>query len=195
MPINAMISAKAMVHPVEVPVLSIQMAPKNAAGVEYRSDEDCYAVGVGILWSCSLRSILSYSFLPHLYLLGFNFRSSLSGDGSSAVPLSTLAGSARWCGRSRRAVGQPGGLSQVVACQPFQALLAQEACRFSRRRCPDVCAATLLGGDQPGLVQQSVGACHGVPVDPQLGRQLAHGGELVALLELAVSHQFRGSAR
>ena len=41
-------------------------------------------------------------------------------------------------------------------------------------------AATLLGGDEPRLVKQAVGARHGIKVHPQIGCQRPHSGELVA---------------
>ena len=43
----------------------------------------------------------------------------------------------------------------------------------------------MLGGDDALLIEQTIGAGDGIEVDPQIGGQLADGGELVAWLEFS----------
>ena len=85
-----------------------------------------------------------------------------------------------------RGVAQSEGFPDELFAHLTQSLAAQLPGDFRAGRLPDVRAAPVLGGDQPGLVQQPVGARHGVEVHAQVGSQLAHGGELVAGFHLAL---------
>ncbi len=61
---------------------------------------------------------------------------------------------------------------------------------FGRRHLQNVCAASLLSRDDPGLVQDAVSARHRIEIDAQFLGQGAHGGQLVAGLQPAVGNPF-----
>ena len=67
-----------------------------------------------------------------------------------------------------------------------QGLAAQVFGDLRRGQGKDVGAATLLGGNDAGFVQQAVGSGDGVEVNPQILCQPSDGGELVAGFQVAI---------
>jgi len=77
----------------------------------------------------------------------------------------------------------PAGSHQIVMSELVKGLAAQFLRSLRGGLAYNVGAPPVLGGDNACLVEQPVSAGHGVEVHPQVGSQLAYGGELVSWLQ------------